>query len=255
MLLCTLVPICYSTIIYQETVGIKKRHMEHAKGSLIVLDTIDGGGKATQTKLLLARLAREAPEREAVFLDFPRYATPVGKVIRRYLSGEFGALAATPPRFASLAYSIDRHLTAEDIRGALARGAICVANRYKSSNHAYQAAKLPPDERDAFHAWLDDVEFRDLGVPEEDLLILLNIPVADASRLVRGRNTPDIHEADLGYQHAVLTEYLRLAAQKPHWKVVECVQDGALLPPEAIHERVWEVVSNHLHSPPSEGRG
>lgn len=223
--------------------------MPERNGNLIVLDTIDGGGKATQTKLLLARLAREAPDREVVFLDFPRYETPVGKIIRRYLSGEFGTLAATPPRFASLAYSIDRHLAADVIRAALSRGALCVANRYKSSNHAYQAAKLPLDEQDAYHAWLDDLEFNTLGVPEEDLLILLNIPVADASRLVRGRNVPDIHEADLDYQRAVLAEYLRLAAMKPHWKVVECVQDSALLPPEAIHERVWAVVRDHLYPP------
>lgn len=221
--------------------------MSNGPGSLIVLDTIDGGGKATQTKLLLARLAQELPKRETMFLDFPRYETPVGKVIRRYLSGEFGTLAATAPRFASLAYSIDRHLMAETIRAALARGAICVANRYKSSNHAYQAAKLPHGERDAFHAWLDDVEFHDLGVPEEDLLVLLNIPVADAGRLVRNRNVPDIHEADTDYQSAVLAEYLRLAARKPHWKVVECVEDGKLLSPAAIHERVWDTVRAHLH--------
>lgn len=220
--------------------------MSGKNGCLIVLDTIDGGGKKTQTELLLGRLAREAPDRETLFLDFPRYETAVGKIIRRYLAGEFGRLAATPARFASLAYSIDRHLMADQIRSALRTGIICIANRYKSSNHAYQAAKLPAGERDAFHAWLDDVEFRDLGVPEENLLILLNIPVADASRLVRGRNEPDIHEANLDYQSAVLAEYLRLAAQKPHWKVVDCAPDGTLLSPEAIHERVWEVVREHL---------
>lgn len=223
--------------------------MNERQGNLIVLDTIDGGGKATQTKLLLARLAREVPGREVVFLDFPRYDTPVGRVIRRYLSGEFGSLDATPARFASLPYAIDRHLAVQEIRAALLRNAVCVANRYKSSNHAYQAAKLPPDERDAYHAWLDDLEFNTLGVPEEDLLVLLNIPVADASRLVRGRNVPDIHEANLDYQSAVLAEYLRLAAQKPHWKVVNCAPNGALLPPEAIHEQVWAVVRDHLYPP------
>ena len=45
--------------------------MKKKKGKLIVIDGLDGSGKATQTKLLIKRLKKEG--RKVEMADFPQY--------------------------------------------------------------------------------------------------------------------------------------------------------------------------------------
>ena len=63
--------------------------MKKGKGVFVVLDGIDGSGKATQTALLLERL-QEAGYKTGT-IDFPQYYDNFfGKLTGEYLTGKLG---------------------------------------------------------------------------------------------------------------------------------------------------------------------
>ncbi len=97
--------------------------MSSSKGKLIVIDGIDGTGKATQTQLLKERL--EAEGRKVVTLDFPQYDNNIGgRVIKRLLKAEFGDFLALDPKAASAYYAADRRESLPKINQWLEEGNI-----------------------------------------------------------------------------------------------------------------------------------
>ena len=58
-------------------------------GRLIVIEGLDGSGKATQTKLLCDKLSRL--DIEYTKLSFPNYDSPSSALVKMYLNGELAA--------------------------------------------------------------------------------------------------------------------------------------------------------------------
>lgn len=65
---------------------------EEIKGSLIVVEGLDGSGKETQTKKLVERLTVEGLQVKKI--EFPRYDSESSALIKMYLRGDFGDKAA-----------------------------------------------------------------------------------------------------------------------------------------------------------------
>ncbi|MFY9690830.1 MAG: hypothetical protein WA369_18870 [Candidatus Acidiferrales bacterium] len=215
-----------------------------ARGKLIVIEGIDGSGKRTQ----LDCLARALRERGVAFtqVSFPQYDGFFGKLVARFLNGEFGPLAAVDPHFSALLYAGDRLESKSSIEGALASGKNVLADRYIASNLAHQGARMPTEQREEFIAWLKQLEYEVYGLPAEDLVLYLRVPAAEAHRLAgeRGARTytklrRDLQESDLAHLEAASAVYDTLARQ-PHWAKIECFDPaaGALRPPEAIHAEI-----------------
>ena len=57
-------------------------------GTLIVLEGLDGSGKATQTKLLCEALTKEGLKVRQI--SFPDYASESSALVKMYLGGAFG---------------------------------------------------------------------------------------------------------------------------------------------------------------------
>ena len=77
------------------------------KGKLIVIDGGDGSGKTTQSELLSVYFLNKGIKVKS--FDFPRYYSSFhGKVVGRFLAGEFGGVNEVSPYLASLAYALDR---------------------------------------------------------------------------------------------------------------------------------------------------
>jgi|SRR5579862_4283310 len=215
-----------------------------ARGKFIVFEGIDGSGKRTQ----LESLARAFTQQGVPFsqISFPNYDGVLGKMVARFLNGDFGPLASVDPRFSALLYATDRLESKPAIEAALGSGTTLLADRYVASNLAHQGARVAAGKRGEFIAWLKTLEYQVNALPMEDFVIYLRLPVAQAHRLI-GRKSAreytelrrDLQEADIAHLEAAAQVYDDLAAQ-PNWLTIECLDpsSGSLRAPDAIHREI-----------------
>lgn len=213
------------------------------KGKLIVIEGSDGTGKTTQAKLLLAYFSKN--KIPSVYISFPRYEDSLwGKMIRRFLNGEFGTIDKVDPYFASMLYAGDRLSAAPKIRKWLFEGKVVVCNRYVPSNLGHMAAKFADQKSKAkYIEWLEQLEYGENGIPKEDAVVLLEVDAATSRVLMKNRKL-DIHEKDMKYQEEVHKVYDGLAKKKGNWIKVDCTKNGGILPPMEIHKKVVEALKN-----------
>lgn len=218
----------------------------------IVIEGGDGAGKGTQAKLLVEKLSKET---KVSFFDFPQYEkTLAGKLVGRYLKGEFGDPLLLSPYIASLPYALDRVAARDDLNEALGEGVV-ICNRYTPSNIGHQASKLPEDKREEFISWLEQLEYDELKIPKPTLVIYLYVPVEISSRLVEkkearayiggesSKGEKDGHEKDTEYQRKSIDVYTKMSKERNDWKLINCVEDGRLLSVEEIHSKIMMVIN------------
>lgn len=211
------------------------------QGKIIAIEGCDSSGKETQAKLLLERLKKKG--KNAVLISFPRYETFFGKLVKKYLSGEFGSLEEVKPEFSSLLYSLDRYNALPEIEGFLGEGKVVVCNRYTASNIAHQAAKFQGKEQEKFIEWIQAVEAR---MPKPVLTIFLDLPVEASIGLMQGRSREkDIHEANKAYLEATRQVYLKLC-EVENWIKVDCRKQGGIRPRQEIHKEVLGKLEHYL---------
>ena len=229
-------------------------HLMTPRGKLIALEGIDGSGKRTQLDLLARALGAQG--RATMQISFPRYESSFGKLVARYLNGEFGSLAAVDPHLSALLYAGDRLEAKPELESALASGKIVLADRYIGSNLAHQTERVPVAQREEFLAWLKHVEYGLYGLPVEDLVVYLRVPTAEAHRLVAMKAPReytslqhDIQEASVSHLEQTALLYDRLATD-PNWTRIDCTNpvSGALYSPDEIHRSVLQVVESRILS-------
>jgi dTMP kinase len=223
-----------------------------ARGKLIVLEGIDGSGKRTQLEMLARALSeRNVPLRQ---ISFPRYDGFFGKLVARFLNGDFGPLDAVDAHFSALLYAGDRYEAKPKIESELAAGHTILADRYIGSNLAHQGARVRREDRDEFIQWLKKLEYEIYSLPAEDLVIYLRVPVAEAHRLVGQKGAReytelqrDILESNIAHLEAAADVYDQLARQ-PNWLKIECfdVSAGALRSPGAIHSEILAAIEARI---------
>lgn len=227
------------------------------RGKLIVLEGIDGSGKRTQIEMLSRALDAHGISHARV--SFPRYDRFFGKLVAQFLNGEFGPLADVDPRFSALLYAGDRLESKPEMEAALAAEEILLADRYIGSNLAHQGARVHEQKRAAFVKWLKRLEYDVYGLPREDLVIYLRVPVGEAHRLVGKKSARqytkrkrDLQESDLAHLKQASALYDQLARQ-PNWICIDCVEKSAgrhavasLRTPEAIHQEILEAIEARL---------
>lgn len=215
---------------------------------LIAIEGIDGAGKGTLTRALAA--AAEAAGRRVATLSFPRYReTRFSALIEQYLNGRFGGLKQVSAEFAALLYAGDRLESRQMLLDLLVGNDLVLLDRYVESNVAYNAARLPADQRAALIDWVREVEYGtfELPVPRAVLLVATRPAVADALVGRKGERTyteatRDLHETAGDYMATVAEVYAGLAAAgKPcPWLTLHTDDGkGGLRPPAEIAAEAW----------------
>lgn len=212
------------------------------KGTLIVLEGIDGSGKETQASLLEKKLKEKG--REVMHISFPDYESPSSALVKMYLKGDFGKNPEdVNPYAASLFYAVDRFASYRmKWKDFYQKGGIIIADRYTTSNMVHQMTKYEDKKaRKDFLSWLEKTEYEELELPVPDLVILLDIPLGVSENLVKERarqgGSMDIHEQHLDYLRKCHDAYLELVSLYG-WKRIPCTEEGKLRTIEDIGKDV-----------------
>ena len=221
------------------------------KGKLIVLEGIDGSGKATQSALLEKKLKAEG--KEVMHISFPDYDSDSSALVKMYLAGQFGKDPGdVNPYAASLFYAVDRFASYRTKwKDFYEKGGIVIADRYTTSNMVHQMTKYEEEkERKDFLSWLEKTEYEELELPRPDLVILLDIPLSISENLVKERakqgGTMDIHEQHLDYLKKCHDAYQELVTMYG-WQKIACAAHGSLRSMEDIAAEVGKAVEAIIH--------
>ncbi len=211
-------------------------------GKLIVIEGLDGSGKATQASALVRALARRGEQVRKV--SFPDYGSDSSALVKMYLAGQFGSRPDDVNAYAASSfYAVDRYASFKKDWGDFYRaGGVVVADRYTTSNAIHQCSKLPREQWDAYLQWLFHYEYELLGIPAPDRVIYLRLDPAVSQRLMTGRyhgdeSRKDIHEHDLDYlaRSRAAAEYCAAALG---WDTVDCAEGGVMRPVDDIANHV-----------------
>ncbi len=223
--------------------------MRSRKGKLIVIDGADASGKTSQAKLLVEYLTSKKILTK--YVDFPQYYSSFhGKTVAKFLRGEFGKIDEVSPYLASLAYALDRASMKREMEAFLRKGGIIVANRYATSNMAYQGAKFVNDkEREEYLEWEYELEYKVNRIPKEDIVVYLFVPWQIAADLADKRGDrpylngkKDIHEEDMEHIRKVEEMYDELHRRYSHWVKINSATGNSIDSKEIIHQKIIQTL-------------
>lgn len=216
-------------------------------GKVIVIEGLDGSGKATQTERLYQTLKSKGVDVRRV--SFPDYDSPSSALVKMYLNGEFGSAPDDVNGYAAASfYAVDRYASyKKDWGRAYADGAVILCDRYATSNAVYQMTKVDEAEREEYLRWLEELEYDRLGIPRPDLVIYLDVPTEISQSLMSRRydgdeSKKDLHERNLSYL-AKCSQSARYSAKKLGWSVISCVKDGKMRDIDDISREIEALAS------------
>ncbi len=211
-------------------------------GKLIVIEGLDGSGKATQTKNLYNYLKEN--NQDVVTVTFPDYDSPASALVKMYLNSEFGDDPnAVNAYSASAFYAVDRVASfIKNWKKDYDSGKTILCDRYATSNIIYQMSKVPENQRDSFIEWQYDFEYNKLGLPAPDQVIYLDVEPEVSQKLMLKRyqgdeSKKDLHEKNVDFL-LNCRENALYAAQKLNWNVISCTKDGEMKSIEEIFQEI-----------------
>ncbi len=214
-------------------------------GKLIVIEGLDGSGKATQAGKLTEAFINMGKQVRKV--SFPDYESDSSALVKMYLAGQFGTNPEDVNAYAaSCFYAVDRYASYKKDWGAFYHnGGVIIADRYTTSNAIHQCSKLTEDKWDEYLNWLFKHEYELMGIPAPDCVVYLQTDTEVSQGLMTKRyqgneEKKDIHESNLEY----LNKSRRAAdycAEKLGWKIVKCTNEGAMRSIEDIHEEIMKI--------------
>jgi dTMP kinase len=228
------------------------------KGKLIVIDGVDGTGKATQVGLLVERLKKEGVKVKTI--DFPQYDKNFfGEFIGECLAGAYGMdYLRVDPHIISVLYAADRWESSKKIKDWLSQGYYVIADRYVSGNQIHQGGKISnPKKKKEFMVWLDTMEHKIFGVPRPDAVFYMELPVKTVMKLLsmkevlkkkkylKGRT--DISESDRFYLENSRRNGIKIVSQMNNWFHINCAKDNWIMSREEIHEKIFVKVKNFFN--------
>lgn len=222
--------------------------MAHAK--LIVIDGLDGSGKATQSKILCEKFNELGLK--ARTLSFPDYESDTSALVRMYLSGELGDNPDDVNAYAASSfYAVDRVASfLNKWKKDYETYDYIICDRYTTSNVIHQMSKIDSNDREAFCEWLFDYEYNRLRVPAPDMVLFLDVHPAVSQKLIFSRyqgdeSKKDIHEKNYRYLLSC-RESAVWACEHLGWTVIRCSDEEKMRTIEDISEEIFSVVmSDH----------
>lgn len=216
------------------------------KNKFIVIEGLDGSGKATQTEILSKYLVDKG--NTVTKLTFPDYENKSSALVKMYLDGELGDNPAEVNAYAASAfYAVDRVASyLKYWKKDYEKGNYILADRYATSNIIYQMSKLDKSQWDSFIDFQQDFEYNKLEVPKPDLIIYLDVEPEVSQKLMSKRYNGDESKKDL---HEKNVEFLLncrksalYAAERLGWKKISCTSGGEMRSIEEISAEILKMI-------------
>lgn len=209
------------------------------KGMFVVLEGIDGSGKATQQGMLSEWMNSLAIRTTPIF--FPYYTDDSSCFVRKYLQG---SLHNPSPLVASMCYIMDRLAHQGFMNHLLNGGKWIVCDRYSMSNKAYQSYAFDGLQQQMnFIEEIDELEHDKMGNLRPDLTIILDVSVKTSTKNIdkRGRETDILEENKHRMNHA--RSIYRSLVNGKDVVMVQCEdKEGNLRSVEDVHEDIKKLV-------------
>lgn len=215
---------------------------------IICFEGIDGSGKGEQSTRLYKRLQAEG--KRVKYMDFPNYeAGFFGEEIGRLLAGKEEETAKSlSPKTMSIWYALDRYEGFKNLD--LTVYDYIIMNRSTYSNVGYQLARLPKAEQEAMYSWLQELEFKQLGIPKPDYVMYfaINSDMSDKNtkqketRAYLGGKGQDVYEGDKTYMERAEAIYEQLSEEAHVYKVSCLETTGEMRSRESIGEEVYQLI-------------
>lgn len=219
-------------------------------GMIVGITGPDGCGKKIQTGFLVKRLKDAGYQVETI--SFPQYEKNFfGKMVARYLAGEFGDPTKVDPYFASMLYAGDRFESMNQIDKWIREGKIIVCDRYAGDNFLHQGSKIKDKaKREEFYWWLSELEYSVYDSLEANQTFYLDVPLEISLKLLENKEAKerkgytggkkDGHENEAHLRE--VREISEELIQRFGWKKINCAPEGKLLPEGEISDMIWEKV-------------
>lgn len=190
---------------------------------IIVIEGGDQAGKLTQSTLLEKALKKRKIKTK--LFHFPDYKTPIGQEIRKYLDGK----RKFPPQVIHCLLAANRWEKLNEIIAAQEKNSILIMNRYYHSNLIYGIANgLKPK-------WLENL---DAGLPEADLVILLDVTQKESFH--RQKTHRDKFEKNEEFLQKISKIY-KTTAKKKKWKIIDASKSK-----QEVHEEIMKTFSKKI---------
>lgn len=217
------------------------------KTKILAIEGIDGSGKTLQRDLLITAL--QAAGFTVAEKSFPEYDSFFGVQIGKMLKGDGIRADAVDSRSMCLWYAMDRW---QSFAGYVdGQTDFLILNRFTASNAVYQSVREIDEGLEDNWEWVKALEHEQLGLPEPDLYLLLDVDPSTSQKNVDKKakreyideGKRDVYEAQQGLLERARARYLSIAARESNFALIECMDDGALLPPEVIAARIWAALA------------
>lgn len=206
---------------------------------ILAFEGIDASGKTLQHELLYKRLSGKGFS--VATKSFPEYDSFFGARIGELLGGEALRADEIDSKSMCLWFAMDRWQAFRD--NGWAESDYLLINRYTLSNAVYQSIR-EIDSRDMLE-WVTELEHGQLALPKPDAYIVLDVLPQNADKNMAGRggreytqSSRDVYETSQSIQIRAREKYIQYASELKNVLIIECIDNGDLLPPDDIHDKI-----------------
>ena len=217
---------------------------------IIAFEGIDGTGKSVQMEALRRRLEQRGLA--VGVLSFPDYGSFFGGCVGRYLTKKDGVSASdVDQRSMALWFAMDRWAAFRDFD--YSRFDVLLINRYVLSNAVYQSIRDRDADQPDILDFVLTLEHEQLSLPRPDLYLIMDVDLSAAQSNVSKKgyrdyvgDEKDEYEKQDAIQIRARSKYLSFGERLENVRVIPCMAGGALLPIEAIADRVYAAAAKIL---------
>lgn len=228
-------------------------------GKIIVLDGMDGTGKATQAKLLYEELKNKGIK--VKLFSFPNYDEDSSYFVKKYLKeGYCRDIEEDVPILHDIFYSIDRAITYyKEIKQFYEDGYVIIMDRYIISNLIYNLHTYPDMlSIGKYCTMIHSLENRILDIPKANVNIILYSEPEINMNMIKLRSIKENLDLDLNenlqFQTKIFKNINNIKSDEYTFKLnfgnIEKIlihnTDGKLHNKEFIHNKIMKIIEKYI---------